>query len=78
MRLRSWTKDARDATQAETVVRSPGYSSPPPGSGPSFINSFSTLAVTFEALLSQALMGSAWPQAMELADHTAPSFGVVK
>ena len=75
---RTWTKGARDATQAATPARGPGYSSPPPGKGPSFINAFSTLAVTFDALLSQSLMGSAWPQAMELADHTAPSFGVVK
>ena len=51
---------------------------PPPGNGPSFMKAFSTLAVTRDALLSQALMGSAWPQAMELADHTAPSPGVVK
>ena len=78
VRPRTWTKDARDATQAATVVRIPGYSSPPPGSGPSFMKALSTLAVTLEALLSQALMGSAWPQAMELADHTAPSLGVVK
>ena len=78
VRPRTWTKDARDATQAATVVRIPGYSSPPPGRGPSFMNAFSTLAVTLEALLSHSLMGSAWPHAMELADHTAPSFGVVK
>ena len=31
------------------------------------MNAFSTLAVTREALLSQPLQGSAWPQAMELA-----------
>ena len=57
---------------------SPSAYPSPPGSGPSFMNAFSTLAVTFDALLSQPSMGSAWPQAMELADHTAPSFGVVK
>ena len=66
------------ATQAVAIVTNTGQPAPPPGSGPSPINAFSTLAVTFDALLSQALMGSAWPQAMELADHTAPSFGVVK
>ena len=76
---RTGTKDALDATQAATPARGPGYSAaPPPGNGPSFINALSTLAVTFDALLSHSLMGSAWPQAMELADHTAPSFGVVK
>ena len=50
----------------------------PPGRAPSFMNAFSTFAVTCDALLSQPLMGRAWPQAMELADHTAPSLGVVK
>ena len=50
----------------------------PPGRGPSCMKALSTLAVTRDALLSQPLMGSAWPQAMELADHTAPSRAVVK
>ena len=36
------------------------------------MKALSTLAVTFDALLSQPLQGSAWPKAMEFADHTAP------
>jgi len=69
---------SRDAIEAERGP--PQYVTylPRPGNGPFFMNAFSTLAVTLDALLSQALMGRAWPQAMELADHTAPSFGVVK
>ena len=59
-------------------VRFTQPSTPPPGNGPAFMKAFSTLAVTVDALLSQPPTGSAWPQAMELADHTAPSLGVVK
>ena len=78
IKLRCRSHRTPRATRAAAIVRNPGQPAPPPGSGPAFMNAFSTLAVTFDALLSQALMGSAWPQAMELADHTAPSFGVVK
>ena len=49
-----------------------------PGSCPSRMNASRTLAVIRDTLLSQPFQGSAWPQAIELADQTAPSFGVVK
>lgn len=45
----------------------------PSSSGdPCLMNVFNPLEMTLDALWSQPSMGITWPQAMKLADYTAP------
>lgn len=82
---RTQAERALGANRRHQGSRTKGTDAPPaahpasfPGNGPSCMKAFRTLAVTREALLSQSFQGRAWPQAMELADQTAPPSVVVK